>query len=91
MRHQSRQAFGDEILQSVLPLISFDLDNEHLHHMLVFLDTVFAHFECLLQRIVLSRVRVLVFIQFFNVAKHFHSLHGAFAEHEVVISDEVHH
>ena len=91
MGHQSREAFGDEILQSVLSLISFDLDNEHLHHMLVFLQSVFSHFECLLQRIILSRVRVLIFIQFFDVAKHFHSLPGAFAEHEVVISDEVHH
>ena len=59
--------------------------------MLVFLESVFAHFKGLSQRVILSRVLILVFIQFFNVAKHFHSLVGAFAEHEVVISYEIHH
>jgi len=33
----------------------------------------------------------LLFAQFFNVAKHFETLHAAFTEHEVVISDKVHH
>ena len=59
--------------------------------MLVLFESVFAQFESLLQGEVLLRVLFLLFTQLLDVVKHLHPLHGALAEHEVVISNEVHH